>query len=140
MNDIRKDAEKERLKEAYKDELDIKDEIDDILKTAFSNPGEAHDKLFSIYRKEGIIKRIEVNGGALGKVKGAMLGNAIVKPGGSADHAKAKEALSQLAGKVEALVKIEDKIKDMEKRVLPNKASHDRDHDFERDYDGWDRT
>lgn len=140
MNEIRKDAEKERLKDAYKEELDIKDEIDGILKTAFSNPGEAKDKLMSIYRKPDIIQRIEVNGGALGKVRGMTLGNAIVKPGGSADYTRAKQALSHLAGKVEALIKIEDRVAGLEKIVLPNKTSHDLGHDYERDYDGWDRT
>lgn len=83
----------------------------------FEYPMEALDKIDAAVRHQGhadVVKRLDKNPGALGKIKGTTLMNQVPNPLKPNEYAKSQAALKSFVGEVDRTLTLATKLNDIE--------------------------
>lgn len=88
-----------------------------LAKDIFVVPMEALEKVDRAVAHQGaedVVRRLEKNPGALGKIKGTMLLNQVANPLRPNDYAKSQAALKSFVGEIDRTLKLATKLNDLD--------------------------
>src|SRR5262249_52314836 len=100
-----------------------------IAKEIYVNPMEALEKVDAAIKhqgKEDVVRRLEKNPGALGKIRGTMPMN-MPNPLRPGDYVKSQEALKGFVGEIDRTANLETKLNDLEDALGGGPARGGRD-------------